>query len=92
MMRIKMPALIMTGMLAFTLLATPAAVGEKGADKSVYKFQTVVEITHTPVKDQYHTGTCWCFATVSFLEAEALRLGRENSISPRCSSSGKPTR
>ena len=42
----------------------------------MYKFQTVVEVKHTPVKDQYHTGTCWCFATVSFLEAEALRLGK----------------
>ena len=76
MMRIKMPALLLTGMLAFTLLAIPAAVGEKGADKSVYKFQTVVETKHTPVKDQYQTGTCWCFATVSFLESELLRLGK----------------
>lgn len=46
------------------------------ADKTAYRFQTVVEVKHTPVKDQYHTGTCWCFATVSFLEAEALRLGK----------------
>jgi bleomycin hydrolase len=76
MTRIKIMALFMTGLLALTLSATPAVATEKKADKPVYKFQTVVEVKHTPVKDQYHTGTCWCFATVSFLEAEALRLGK----------------
>ncbi len=44
--------------------------------KPAYAFKTVREIKHTPVKDQYRTGTCWCFATVSFLEAELLRLGK----------------
>lgn len=64
--------------VALVLSLAPAlgAVGESKADKPAYRFQTVVEVKHTPVKDQYHTGTCWCFATVSFLEAEALRLGR----------------
>ncbi|MDY0297251.1 MAG: C1 family peptidase [Acidobacteriota bacterium] len=40
-----------------------------------YRFKMVKEIAHTPVKNQYRTGTCWCFATVSFLESETLRLG-----------------
>ena len=31
-------------------------------------------VKHTPVKDQHRTGTCWSFATVSFLEAEILRI------------------
>ncbi len=44
--------------------------------KPAYTFKTIREIKHTPVKDQYRTGTCWCFATVSFLEAELLRLGK----------------
>jgi len=42
-------------------------------DKRV--FTTVKEVKTTPVKDQQSTGTCWCFATTSFIETELLRLG-----------------
>lgn len=47
------------------------------AEKSAYVFKTEAEVKRTPVKNQYRTGTCWCFSTVSYLEAEMLRLGRE---------------
>jgi len=76
MIRSKWWALPFTGFLSLSLLAAPAAAREKKAEKPAYRFKTVVEVKRTPVKDQYHTGTCWCFATVSFLEAELLRLGR----------------
>ena len=33
-----------------------------------YEFTTVVSHQATPVKDQGSTGTCWCFATSSFME------------------------
>ncbi len=32
---------------------------------------------HFPPLRQYRTGTCWCFATTSFLESELKRLGKE---------------
>ncbi|MBN1819565.1 MAG: aminopeptidase [Prolixibacteraceae bacterium] len=35
-----------------------------------------VTIECTPVKSQGSTGTCWSFATTSFLEAELLRIGK----------------
>jgi bleomycin hydrolase len=41
-----------------------------------YKFTTVVEVKATPVKNQAGTGTCWCFATTSFIESELLRTGK----------------
>lgn len=41
-----------------------------------YKFTPVVEIKATPVKNQAGTGTCWCFATTSFIESELLRTGK----------------
>ncbi len=44
--------------------------------QTIYKFTPVKDIPATPVKDQARTGTCWCFATVSFLEAELLRQGK----------------
>ena len=41
-----------------------------------YEFTTVVSHKATPVKDQGSTGTCWCFATTSFMESELLRMGK----------------
>ena len=44
--------------------------------QTIYQFTPVKDIPVTPVKNQASTGTCWCFATVSFLEAELLRQGK----------------
>lgn len=41
-----------------------------------YQFKEVVTIPATPVKNQSATGTCWCFATTSFMESELLRMGK----------------
>ncbi len=41
-----------------------------------YQFTDVKRIDCTPVTSQDRTGTCWCFATGSFLEAEAIRMGK----------------
>lgn len=41
-----------------------------------YKFTPLVELKATPVKNQASTGTCWCFATTSFIESELLRMGK----------------
>ena len=45
--------------------------------KEAYEFTMVKELPHTSVKNQARTGTCWCFATISFLESELLRMGKE---------------
>ena len=45
-------------------------------NKSGYQFTDVARINVTPVKNQASTGTCWCFATTSFMEAELLRMGK----------------
>jgi aminopeptidase C len=49
---------------------TSSASKEEG-----YKFTPVVELKATPVKNQAATGTCWDFATTSFIESELLRKG-----------------
>ena len=41
-----------------------------------YKFTLIKELPHTSVKDQYRTGTCWSFASTSFIESELLRMGK----------------
>lgn len=41
-----------------------------------YQFNKVCRTDVTPVKNQAISGTCWCFATTSFMEAELLRMGK----------------
>ena len=41
-----------------------------------YKFTPVIDLKTTSVKNQAATGTCWCFATTSFIETELLRMGK----------------
>ncbi len=44
---------------------------------SNYTFTTVKEIETTPVQNQNRTGTCWSFSTLSFIESEMIRKGKE---------------
>ena len=60
--------------LAALLTATAAATAQS---TDGYQFTTVVNQKVTPVKNQAATGTCWCFATTSFFEAELLRMGKD---------------
>lgn len=41
-----------------------------------YEFTVVKENPATSVKNQASTGTCWSFATNSFIESELLRMGK----------------
>lgn len=45
------------------------------AQENQENFQIVKELKHTPVINQGSTGTCWSFATTSFLESEIMRKG-----------------
>lgn len=49
--------------------ATPAAPD--------YQFTTVKEAPISPIKNQYRSGTCWCFSSISFLESELLRTQKK---------------
>lgn len=41
-----------------------------------YKFEKVVDLPSTSVKNQFSSGTCWSFAGLSFIESELLRLNK----------------
>jgi bleomycin hydrolase len=72
MKKINLLALSLSCFLVFTQVSgqetkTPKVDG--------YKFTEIKTNPATPVKDQYRSGTCWSFATTSFVESELLRLG-----------------
>lgn len=72
---------------AMATLCLPAALADDKAqpenpDSTGFTFTDVKIIKTTPVKDQNKSGTCWCFATTSFLEDELLRkTGKEYDLS-----------
>ena len=45
----------------------------KGGPRSGYNCTTVVDLKTTPVKNQQSVGTCWDYATLSFLESITQR-------------------
>jgi len=45
-------------------------------ENQAYTFTNLKEISHTSVKNQYRSGTCWSFSGLAFLEAEAIRKGK----------------
>ncbi|MFK8004885.1 MAG: C1 family peptidase [Saprospiraceae bacterium] len=70
-MRIKFITII--ALIAFSGSVSQAQVEMKSPNS--YGFTSVKTISCTPVKSQDRTGTCWSFATSSFLESEAIRMG-----------------
>ncbi len=60
-------------LLSLALSFFVAFSGFSQEDKEVFKIEK--EIKHLPVISQGSTGTCWSFATTSFLESEIIRKG-----------------
>lgn len=46
------------------------------AKNSKYQFTIIKDNGAASVKNQNHSGTCWCFSTQSFLESELMRMGK----------------
>ncbi len=70
--------------IKFILSAAAAALMavNASAQTAEYEFTTVKENPITSIKNQYRSGTCWCFSALSFIESEILRTkGQEVDLS-----------
>jgi bleomycin hydrolase len=66
--------------IALLLAATPLAAQDRASRRSQpieNPFTTEVELPRPAVTDQGVTGTCWSFATTSFLESEHQRIHKK---------------
>lgn len=66
--------LLLLGVACAATAQTPEAKPAAGEPEG-YQFTDLKTIPTTPVKNQYRSGTCWCFSTMTFLEDEILRAG-----------------
>ena len=67
------------------LLACAVTVNaqEQKNDQEGYKFTDIKRLPTTSVKSQDRAGTCWSWSTISFLESEIMRMGKDSlSLSP----------
>ena len=62
-------------MLSISVVAQPQAK-EEAKEEEGFKFETIKELPVTSVKDQNQAGTCWCYSSLAFFEAELLRMGK----------------
>jgi len=65
-------------LLAAALLVSLPSFAQEDSqpEEEGYKFEVIKELPITSVKDQNRAGTCWCYSTLGFFEAELLRMGK----------------
>jgi len=71
---------IFLSMVIILLIIPISAEDTTAVDEEAFQFKEIIEVPHTPVRDQEYSGTCWSFATISMLESEALRKTEIDSI------------
>jgi len=80
----KVKSFIFLLVAAFMLNFQSFAQSDTTAKKEVkgYHFTDEIVVPHTSVKNQYRSGTCWSYSTLSFVEDELLRTtGKKYSLS-----------
>lgn len=69
-----MKKFLLTAALLLTVVSGFAQEKKDSTKKSSeYEFTVIKENPITSIKDQYRSGTCWCFSALSFLESEIMK-------------------
>lgn len=65
------------------LMAVSTVVTAQEKQEEGYQFTDIKRLPTTSVKSQDRAGTCWSWSTISFLESEIMRMGKDSvSLSP----------
>ena len=67
----KIKSIILTAAALMAASSAYAQINFLGGPK--YEFTTIKELPITSIKNQFRSGTCWCYAALSFVESEILR-------------------
>ena len=59
--------------LSASLVLTSVCMTAEEKKEEKADFTVVKELPITSIKNQYRSGTCWCFSAISFLESEIMR-------------------
>ncbi len=63
--------------LTVVCLCVAVVMSASAQEKKGYQFTDGNIVKGTSVKNQFRSGTCWCFSALSFLENEIMRAGGE---------------
>ncbi len=58
------------------LISSFTSFAQRDEQDTAYVFEAVYDVETTSVKDQHRSGTCWDFASLSFIESELIRAGK----------------
>ncbi len=72
----KLLGTLFTAILLLFIFTSVCTAQDKEEKQDRHQFEMIYNVETTPVKNQGRTGTCWNFATQSFLETELLRMGK----------------
>lgn len=81
----KITLLLLSLFLAIATVTIAADNKKKNKEekKEGYQFTELKRLPATSVKSQDRAGTCWSWSTISFLESEIMRLGKDSvNLSP----------
>ena len=71
---VKMKKLILAVSALCIVALSASAQGQAPRPKADdYTFTNEIELPITSIKNQYRSGTCWCFSALSFLESEVIK-------------------
>lgn len=73
-----MKRLLVSAVAVFSIFIANAQTDKTDKAKEPdYQFTTIKENPITSIKNQYRSGTCWCFSALSFIESELLRTQKK---------------
>ena len=79
----RLNVLLAIAFLSFTFVVNAQDKSKDTTKKEGYQFTELKRLPATRVKSQDRAGTCWSWSTISYLESEMMRKGKDSvSLAP----------